>query len=345
MNTDPNNTIKEKELEEWRRRDIHWSLPVLGLLFLLMLVTLWALLFRLPDRDNTAGNGGKGLGEIAGDGRGNGNGGNGDGSGKGTGSGSDSGNQQGNNTNPDKNHGGSSKPKPDKPQGNKGDSKQGKNSPEPPPPPKHIQYYKAEKQPPKANPPKSSRPGKSGNNSGGSDFYGSNVYADGKILFLIDTSGSMSYSMEVLKRELRKAVFLGDRPNEKTYKRNGGFVIIEFNHEVKRYPDQKLYRYPRKNSMLEAEKTINSLTSGGGTYMRKAWEAALPVVIAEKITTVYFLSDGYSGDAFTAQWLCDELKKNSRTKMLKINCIAIGYDNEEMKKLAQACDGDYLSLK
>ena len=106
MNTDPNNTIKEKELEEWRRRDIHWSLPVLGLLFLLMLVTLWALLFRLPDRDNTAGNGGKGLGEIAGDGRGNGNGGNGDGSGKGTGSGSDSGNQQGNNTNPDKNPGG-----------------------------------------------------------------------------------------------------------------------------------------------------------------------------------------------------------------------------------------------
>ena len=151
--------------------------------------------------------------------------------------------------------------------------------------------------------------------------------------------------MEVLKRELRKAVFLGERPNEKTYKRNGGFVIIEFNHEVKRYPEKRLYRYPRKNAMLEAEKTINSLTSGGGTYMRKAWEAALPVVIAEKITTVYFLSDGYSSDAFTAQWLCDELKKNSRTKFLKINCIAIGYDNEEMRKLAQACDGEYLSLK
>lgn len=336
MNIDKNHTILDKELNEWRLKEHHWLLPFLGAALLIILFILWSLLIP-KDKDNTDGVGGKGQGFTQGDGRGHGLGGQGDGNTTGKGDGNLPGDKAASPDQlPDKN----SDP------GNQ-DSSDNRKADNLPPTTKNdpLQRYSVQQLPPQKKPSKPSDQ-QADENSGGSDFYGSQVKSSGKILFLVDTSGSMAINNKLgtLKNELRKAVFSGMAPNPKTYQRGGGFVLVEFNSGVKRYPDKKMYRYRSKSLMQDAERAINSLTSVGGTEMRQAWEAVLKIVIEENITTVYFLSDGDSTDYFTADWLLAELKKNHKTKNLCVNCFSIDTRNTEMEKIAEATGGKYYQL-
>ena len=343
MSIDKKNTILDKELNEWRLKERHWALPFLGVFALLLILAVWALCLQ-NDKDNTDGVGGKGQGFIQGDGRGHGQGGQGDGDATGKGDGSQPGDKPDSRDNPTEQPSSpDKKTAPPSDSGNKdpsGGNSADKNQKNPNNEPKRygVQLPDSDQKP---SPPSDKR---SGNNSGGSDFYGSQVKSSGKILFLVDTSGSMANNMGKLKNELRKAVFSGTAPNPKTYQRGGGFVLVEFNSSVKRYPGKKLYRYRSKTSMQEAEQAINGLVPGGNTCMQQAWQLVLQIVIEENITTVYFLSDGFSTDAFTAEWLQAELGKNPKTKTLRVNCFSIGVSNNELKKVANATGGKYYQL-
>ena len=189
--------------------------------------------------------------------------------------------------------------------------------------------------------------------SGRKGFYGAPVPHGGKVLFLVDTSGSMASlsseipgktRLEVLKMELKKSLFNGDKPNRISYRKSGGFIIISFSDSHKRYPAEKLCRYRNPEAMKEANEFIdNQLKTGGGTMMRQAWTAAIKAAAVENIDTIYFLTDGQSGDNLTFEWLQQELSGKLSAKV-KLHCIALGIDQDFMRRIATARNGEYIFI-
>ncbi len=179
--------------------------------------------------------------------------------------------------------------------------------------------------------------------SGDSGFYGAGAPSGNKVLFLVDVSSSMSHRIAQLQTQLRKAVFNADKPNQQSYSRNGGFIIITYSNSTRIFPSNGLCRYRNKGSMRSAAEFITRLTPGGGTMMINAWEIALQATYRNNIDTIYFLSDGSPGDDFSAEWLLETIKKRSGRKPT-IHCISLGNQNDMMKNIAEACNGTYVSL-
>ena len=171
-------------------------------------------------------------------------------------------------------------------------------------------------------------------------FYGIEVKADSKILFVIDCSASMLESsrkdknktrLDILNDELRNIIsHLVSHPSN-----NGKFAIISFGRRVDRYPQSGMMGFRNR--------TVPRLSADGNTPMRKAWSSAIQLINAEKIDTVYFLTDGNPSDNFRLRWLNKNLDK-SKHPQLKINCICLGKNRQLMKQIAQYYGGEYVNI-
>lgn len=187
--------------------------------------------------------------------------------------------------------------------------------------------------------------------TGRKGFYGIAVKRKSKAIFIVDVSGSMGSSsrefpgknrLDVLKMELKKAVFGSDSHTAAAVNRTGGFVIVPFSDRIARFPDKKICRYHNRESMKKAEIFIDNLTPGGGTLMKGAFQQAINIAASENIDTIYFMTDGESSDNITAEWLLDELKKAPRN--LQLHCVAVGRNQNFMRQVSEKHNGRYIHL-
>ncbi|MBE6368265.1 MAG: VWA domain-containing protein [Lentisphaerae bacterium] len=361
MNTDNNRFDPNNELQEYRKPALHPAVPILATCFLWMLLILWAIFSNgcimekepearevltgtigAGDLDSTGGStpgGGTGSGDS---GQGTGAGDHGDNSGK-----NDSA-QAAKGTGTDNTAPGSSTPDQGKKDSDapSGESKEA--VPPPPPQPEPAAAISLAS----TRPATRSTPKTGGTVAGRKGFYGVEVKATGKVIFIIDISGSMSSSsseikgksrLDVLKMELKKAVFGGEAPNEQTYKRSGGFIIIPFSDNAVRHPAEKLYRYRKKDNMKAANECIDQLAPCGSTNMKSAWEMALLAAERENINAIYFLTDGQPSDDFNADWLRSQLN-TPKLKKLQIHTIVLGQDANFMQDISQSTQGKHICI-
>ena len=171
-------------------------------------------------------------------------------------------------------------------------------------------------------------------------FYSLQVDPVGNSLFIVDCSASMRKKnrknptltkLDILSREL-KNILLADST---TSRQTGGFVIISFGAVIECFPQDGLMPY--------TEGSVPKLTARGATPIKQAWLKALNIIDADKIDTVYFMTDGNPSDKFTTQWLKQKLKKE-KYPQLRINCICLGKDRYWMKDLARYYSGKYVCI-
>jgi len=179
-------------------------------------------------------------------------------------------------------------------------------------------------------------------------FYGLEIRKNEKILFIVDTSGSMAAPskelpgknrLDVLKLELQRSIFEGN----KTDRKNGGFILLSFNSFTTAFPKKSMCSYSDSIALQQARSFIDSMACGGGTMMIPAWEHAFDICKRRGINTIYFMTDGYPGDAFDDAWLQKKLKKRRLTE-LKINCVAVGEDRDFMRKISKMTKGQYIFI-
>ncbi len=150
--------------------------------------------------------------------------------------------------------------------------------------------------------------------------------------------------IDVLRMELKKAIYGGPTITDATYRRRGGFIIIGFDHEHRKFPRQGLCRYRDRGGLKEASQFIeNDLEARGGTLMRPAWAEAVEQINANKIDTVYFLTDGYDNQGMSADELLELLKKHI-SRRVTVHCFALGADQSFMRKVAETRNGRYIFL-
>lgn len=226
-------------------------------------------------------------------------------------------------------------------------------SPVPAPEAPPVSLSEALKRQPQTGPSAPQVGSKGGDVSGRKGFYGAEVSEKERSLFIVDVSGSMGSmsreipgktSSQVLRMELKKALFGGQAPTEKTYQRRGGFIIIAFDNSTNVFPADGICTYRKRKNIAEANDFIdNKLHPSGGTVMQPAWALAVKLVDKYNIDTVYFLTDGLDSQGFSDSVLLPMLKK-CRNRRLKVNCIALRIDQEFMKKIAAATKGQYIYI-
>lgn len=328
--------------------------PLLGFLLLLLLLVLWWFL-TIPKQPTAGSGGGTGTGSApSGEGAGSGDHGNGPGSGE-RGAGPGSG-QQGDGTGAGKQGDGtgSTAPAPgdagqgaggaqtgDASRNDGGEAAAAAAPPQEEAKPQPVVHAFRSDPPPKARSGgdrrESGRTGVSGS-SGYRGFYGLKVSTQAKVLFLVDTSGSMAGPrIATLKQELKKALGLdrsGKRPSA------GSFIIIGFNSDTIKFPAEGMAHYGNKQEMAKAEEFIDiGLHAGGGTAMTPAWQEALQEAKTHQISAIYFLTDG-EGELTTGSLLA--LIDQAGLPKLAVSCIAIGHDQSYMREVAKKRGGKYV---
>ncbi|MBE6370563.1 MAG: VWA domain-containing protein [Lentisphaerae bacterium] len=193
--------------------------------------------------------------------------------------------------------------------------------------------------------------GKDSGNASGSGtstgFFG--VEASGSVIFLLDVSGSMASStsdsgmsrLELVKKEVEKT--LADR-HAQTRKTSDRFRIVCFSSGCSLVPDQNArgYRFSSMEDVAKAIDFVKALSPGGGTEMMRAWQAIIPIIKAEGIQSVYFLSDGEPQDCNSASltaFLKQEVPK------LTIHSISMGQHSELLKNVSQQHHGQYKDIR
>ncbi|MBR4664561.1 MAG: VWA domain-containing protein [Lentisphaeria bacterium] len=195
--------------------------------------------------------------------------------------------------------------------------------------------------------------GKDADNASGSGtstgFFG--VKASGSVIFLLDVSGSMDARtsdsgmtrLELVKKEVEKA--LTDRHTEtRTKKTSDRFRIVCFSSGCRFFPDQDTpgYRFSSMEDVADAIDFVKALSPSGGTEMMRAWQAIIPIIKAEGIQSVYFLSDGDPTDCDSAS-LTAFLKKE--VPKLTIHSISMGQFSELLKNVSQQHHGQYKDVR
>ena len=176
-------------------------------------------------------------------------------------------------------------------------------------------------------------------------FFG--VDASGPVIFLLDISGSMmSHTkdggmtrLDLVKKEIEKTLL--DRHGiAKEKKSSEHFRIVCFSSGCLFFPDANThgYRFSSVRNVAEAIDFVKNLSVGGGTEMLRAWQSIIPIIKAEGIQAVYFLSDGEPTDCDSAA-LLSYLRKN--VPALMIHSISMGQSSVLLKDVAQQHRGQY----
>jgi hypothetical protein len=180
-------------------------------------------------------------------------------------------------------------------------------------------------------------------------FFG--VEASGSVIFLLDVSSSMGARtsdsdlsrLELVKKEVEKS--LADRHIEtRTRKTSDRFRIVCFSSGCRFFPDQSTpgYRFSSMQEVAEAIDFVKALSPGGGTQMKNAWQAIIPIIRAEGIQSVFFLSDGEPQD-------CDSVSLTAFLKNevpnLTIHSISMGQFSELLKNVSRQHHGQYKEVR
>ncbi len=175
-------------------------------------------------------------------------------------------------------------------------------------------------------------------------FLGVEVNAGKKMLFIVDTSGSMASQspeqisrLELLKKELINSLRQASRGPRKKY--GGSFRIIAYDSSVRVFPETGQLKFAASDSLPKAERFVEALISSGGTDMLLAWGTAEPLISETGIQVVYFLSDGEVDDSVAKELLTflQQLPKN-----LVINTFSLGVSSKLMQQIAEQHRGKYV---
>ena len=176
-------------------------------------------------------------------------------------------------------------------------------------------------------------------------FFGMEI--SGPVIFLLDVSGSMASHnadgnksrLQLVKEEMKKT--LNSKFAESKKKRNKDhFRIVTFSSGNSFFPEISLpgHYFKSASAIASAITFVQSLTPGGGTDMKTAWLAIIPIIRREEIRSVYFLSDGEPGDCTPPELL--HILKSSVPK-LKIHTISMGASSQLLKDIASQHKGQY----
>ena len=192
-------------------------------------------------------------------------------------------------------------------------------------------------------------PGQAANNSSsggtGKGFFGIRVSGNDRIIFLLDTSGSMASGtadgsarrIDLVKNEMKNALTAG-RKDANDNDGRGVFRIVIFNSSYSFFPEQGRLTFASMQDVSSAVRFVKQLSAGGGTSMMMAWNAIISVIDRDKINLVFFLSDGESSDCTD-----DQLLKRLRQTVpdLRIHTISMGRSSDLLKKVAKQHKGVY----
>ena len=177
--------------------------------------------------------------------------------------------------------------------------------------------------------------------SGGTQagFFGIRIKGSDRILFLLDTSGSMSSTtadgsarrIDLMKREMNNALAAGHNDAAKNFGR-GVFRIVNFDSSTTAFPLNRRCSFASSKDISEANHFVRSLHPDGGTNMLGAWNCIIPMIRRDRITTVCFLSDGDPSDCTPEQLLA--LLRQS-VPDLRIHTVVMGKSSDLLKQVAK----------
>ncbi|MBS1372172.1 MAG: VWA domain-containing protein [Lentisphaeria bacterium] len=212
--------------------------------------------------------------------------------------------------------------------------------------PRPVRWDNPEPQKPAAASRQAGAQGVSGQ-SGQKGFYGIEVKPASKIIFLVDTSGSMSADtpegrtrLETLKAELQKSVeqlYIRAKINPKSS--TGTYRVTAFAEGTTDFPGGPAIRVSDISRLQELKQFLSRMYAGGGTNMLTAWQHLIGLLAKEEIDTIYFLSDGDPTDC-SEQNLLDYLKSNL-PKTVTVHTISIGQTSDLLRRLAEQHRGIY----
>ncbi len=189
-------------------------------------------------------------------------------------------------------------------------------------------------------------------------FFGVDVVPGARVIFLVDRSGSMSNGtaeqisrQELLKRELLKVITAMSQkkpPADPNQKRSiledpvGKFRIAIFDDQFELAPaaGQKIWSFGNASDIKKATDFIMQVSPRGGTEMLMAWQHLKPTISADRITVVYFLSDGAFDDG---DQLLLYLKQNH--PHLVIHTFSMGRHSPLMEEIARQHNGTYVKIR
>ncbi|XP_033122246.1 von Willebrand factor A domain-containing protein 3A-like [Anneissia japonica] len=153
-----------------------------------------------------------------------------------------------------------------------------------------------------------------------------------KVVILVDTSGSMVYHMDELKRELIALIW------EQLKKENISFNIIRFSGDVESWRPQIVE--PTNENCNDAVRWVSTLVTGGNTCTLEALSHAFD---DPNIDAVYLLTDG-KPDSSTSRVLQSVASLNT-VRCIKINTISFNCKDDAanvfLKQLAAMSRGRY----
>ncbi len=167
-----------------------------------------------------------------------------------------------------------------------------------------------------------------------------------RVAFIIDVSGSMSGPVKVEKEgggsdqttkiELAKNELIGAI---KKLRKGTHFNIVRFSTGYSSMA-KKLQKLSKK-SVKQALQFARGLGAGGGTNIFDSLEFTLE---AGQVDTIFLLSDGApSAGKFTdTTRILEEIARLNATSQVTIHTIAVGFDSELMRRLAEQNDGNYI---
>jgi HEAT repeat protein len=167
-------------------------------------------------------------------------------------------------------------------------------------------------------------------------FYGVPVESD-RVVFVIDHSGSMGRRRSRGGTEFEKAV-------EETLKvasqlESGAKLnVILFESRVTRWKKGLVPVTRRSRAALE--RYLATKSERGGTNLYDALEMAL---LTEEVDSVYLLSDGYptEGRFVGPEDIVREVRKLNRIRRIAIHCVALGWDSDLLRDLADQSGATY----
>ncbi|XP_071962568.1 von Willebrand factor A domain-containing protein 3A-like isoform X2 [Antedon mediterranea] len=153
-----------------------------------------------------------------------------------------------------------------------------------------------------------------------------------KVVILVDTSGSMVYHMDELKRELIALIW------EQLKKENISFNIIRFSADVE--PWRPRVVEPTNENCHDAVRWLSTFVAGGNTCTLEALSYAFE---DPHMTAVYMLTDG-KPDCSTSRVLQSVASLNTE-RQVKINSISFNCEDDTanvfLKQLAAMSRGRY----
>ena len=172
-------------------------------------------------------------------------------------------------------------------------------------------------------------------------FFGSGEIS-GNVLFIVDTSGSMSFQfqefsrMELLKREFKKVLDGKLKELEEGMTPTGSFSIISFSNQAIPFPIKNLLSFSSKDDINLALRRVDQLVAGGGTEMKKAWKLGKRQIRKHKIETVFFLTDGEPSDGFDM--------RDIFSVRIPIHTISLGSHSRLLQEISKRHNGKYTEV-